>query len=220
MDQRDVLAVRPEPGLVLLHDLGAFAASASSEPAKVDCHDSFTLAPAISSADVLNNSFGGTGSECKRGSETINLNNAFACRTCTSTDGGSCRFFGEDMDLADINGDGLRELIIGSPSETVLQGSRAIERAGIVHIYMGDKGATGIADTGTTILAPDPQAGQGFGTAVAAAATGNLDQDGHGKSKLVVGAPGLGGHVYLFRCSGLQGDAYTKDDPNCNAPEL
>jgi hypothetical protein len=89
-------------------------------------------------------------------------------------------FFGRSVAIADVNGDGMAELIIGNPGETV----DGTPSQGRVYVFDG-RGQTILR----SLTVPDPAScnavlGCGFGYSVSAA-----DVNGDGAADIVVGAP-------------------------------
>ncbi len=95
--------------------------------------------------------------------------------------------------VADVNGDGFDEVVVGD-----YLGSHDGKDSGVVHIYMGDPG--GIAAASEVVLAPpDAMDGEWFGYAVAA--VGDVDKDGYDEvavSALRREEEDYSGAVFLF----------------------
>lgn len=98
--------------------------------------------------------------------------------------------FGQALAVADIDGDGFDDIIVGAPGEGVGWGKRARSNAGAVHIIYGsENGASGtnskwfFQDSASW---PDKsETGDFFGASVDAA-----DIDGDGAADIVIGIPG------------------------------
>jgi hypothetical protein len=87
--------------------------------------------------------------------------------------------FGATLDSADFNGDGVDDLAVGAPGETV-----ALARAaGAVSVFYA--GGAGLAGPGPTLLQDNPEAGDLFGAALV---SGSFRHNG--SFDLAVGAPG------------------------------
>jgi|GEM_PF-3777252 len=97
--------------------------------------------------------------------------------------------FGTTSVVADFNGDGLDDVAIGAPSETV----GGVEQAGAVYIYTMRTTGLAYLQTVTANTGGFPIASSGrFGSSLAA-----RDMNGDGKAELVVGCPSciVSGHV-------------------------
>jgi hypothetical protein len=106
--------------------------------------------------------------------------------------------FGSSLATADFDGDGFDDLAIGVPLEDL--GPSPIANAGAVAVLHGS--ASGLTASGNDFLFSDPEAGDRFGTAVAAD-----DMFGGLEADLAVGAPaenGNIGRVSRFLGPGLQ----------------
>ncbi len=94
--------------------------------------------------------------------------------------------FGWALTAGDFNDDGLDDLAVAAPGESIGE----IGDAGVVHVFAGS--AEGISLAGNQVLSEDtpgvpgvPEANDRFGTSLAAG-----DFDGGGTSDLVIGVPG------------------------------
>ncbi len=113
---------------------------------------------------------------------------------------------GASQDLGDINGDGRRDLIVGSPGGSIVPGA--------VYVLLGGpdrSGETSLATAEIVITSGVP--GNLFGYATAA---GNvLNADGTNPKNLAIGAPGANGGrgaVYLYTTGWGIGTAKTEAD--------
>lgn len=88
-------------------------------------------------------------------------------------------------DLADVNGDGADDYLIGAQRESSLEGHLS---AGRVHVYSGST-----HQVLATLQSPSPQAGGMFGVSV----RGVPDMDGDGAGEILVGAVGEGASAGL-----------------------
>ncbi|TAK67068.1 MAG: hypothetical protein EPO22_03245, partial [Dehalococcoidia bacterium] len=95
--------------------------------------------------------------------------------------------FGQSVAVADTDGDGTPDIIVGAYNESL--GAFT----GIGHVYVFS-GATGLLTR--TLISPNPESGEHFGIAVAAADTNN-----DGKADIIVGSPNetVGGNVQQGR---------------------
>ncbi len=100
--------------------------------------------------------------------------------------------FASSLAVADLNGDGYADLIVGSPNTS------EASRTGRVYIFFGGPTLRDTPDL--TLEEPAPQAGSAFGYALA---TGDLNGDG--KNDLAIGAIGASvggrsraGRVYIY----------------------
>ena len=120
-------------------------------------------------------------------------------------------FGGSVNSIADLTGDGVREVLIGAPRETVSSGGTDYARAGRLYVMNGATGATL-----HTLESDNPEQDGNFG--VSSDAVG--DVDGDGEPDVVVGAKGeavngsdSAGRAYVF--SGATGTllyTLTSDD--------
>lgn len=129
---------------------------------------------------------------------------------CTDSAGGSTLTcanggFGSSLAIGDANGDGKGDLLVGAPY-TAVEGR-------------GNAGAAYLLPGGTTLGDPvvlvtsAPHANDTLGISV----TFLPSQLGPGqtpRAEPVAGAPGHGA-VFVFLCSGLEGDSPTSDAPRC-----
>jgi hypothetical protein len=93
--------------------------------------------------------------------------------------------FGSSVAAGDVNGDGFDDLAIGVPGEDV--GATPKGNAGAAHVIFGS--STGLVTAGNAFITIDPESGDRFGTAVAAA-----DMFGGPEADLAVGGPGEDGN--------------------------
>jgi hypothetical protein len=98
--------------------------------------------------------------------------------------------FGQALAVADIDGDGYDDIIVGAPGEGVGWGSRLRNSAGAVHIIYGSE--NGASGTNSKWFFQDSagwpdksETGDFFGAAIDAA-----DLDGDGAADIVIGIPG------------------------------
>ena len=111
--------------------------------------------------------------------------------------------FGTVVGAADVNGDGLRDVVIGAPSA-----SNGAARTGAAYVFLAPLAGTYVAgvDHDAKILSNAP--GSRFGSSFLALP----DQDLDGSEELLIGAPmdesfrARGGAVYGFLGASLQGD--------------
>lgn len=126
---------------------------------------------------------------------------------------GDAPFFGTALLVADLNEDGLDDLVVGSPDGA---NSR-------VYVFMsgGTAGSRSLEDTPTYTLQPEDGGAVEFG-----AALGLADLDGDGTPELLVGDPGAPfgtntGRVHIFKAAWSQGDPVGEEavvgDPSAKA---
>jgi len=108
----------------------------------------------------------------------------------------SSAYFGTSVAMGDVNGDGLRDIIAGSPGSEVPR----LPNAGRAFLFLSGTELTGVLNTNVTLQAPDPEDNARFGQAVAVA-----DFNGNGVDDVAVGAPSAtvdgvadAGRVYIF----------------------
>ena len=100
--------------------------------------------------------------------------------------------FGAALAVGDLDGDGTPEVLVGDPGAEVAGAGRA----GAVHVFVRDGAGW---RRGAALYDAAPSAGQRLGTTLA---TGPV----RGRTEPFVGSPGSG-EVFVFYCSGLDGDA-------------
>lgn len=103
--------------------------------------------------------------------------------------------FGLALAIADLTGDGLGELIVGAPSADV-DGTAG---AGAIYVFGGDATISQVGRATQVLRHPSPEDNATLGRTVAAVP--GLD----GRFEVAAGAPGAD-RVYLYLCSGLEGD--------------
>jgi hypothetical protein len=101
--------------------------------------------------------------------------------------------FGAAVLVADLDGDGRGEILVGDPGAAV----GGTSNAGVVFVFRHD-GAGGL-ETAAVLADAMPEDGQHLGASLAAAPTA-------GRVEPFVGAPGSG-EVFVFYCSGISGDS-------------
>jgi hypothetical protein len=91
--------------------------------------------------------------------------------------------FGSAMVVADLNGDGIDDLIVGAPTAESVEGE--VFEAGAVHVFYGPLASYLTTAEGSLVLL-----GQEVGERLGAALASNGDWDGDGHVDLLVGSPG------------------------------
>lgn len=123
---------------------------------------------------------------------------------CPDTpDGVSCAResqFGATLAIGDLDGDGAGELLVGAPEAAVDD----VTAAGAVFVFRGAASLTNLDAEVTVLRHSTPTTGASLGTALAVSP--GLDDAGVRRDEPVVGAPGAN-RVYVFLCSGLDGDS-------------
>jgi hypothetical protein len=95
-------------------------------------------------------------------------------------------YFGEEMRMADINHDGIDDLVVAAPDMSISFLYSTADEAGEVYTFEGGSGWTGSlteADAGWTVLGAD--VGDGFGSTMLF-----HDLDGDGDDEWTIAAPG------------------------------
>ncbi len=90
--------------------------------------------------------------------------------------------FGAALALADVNGDGYDDLLVGAPDHAADAGKLA--GAGAVYVYFGGRAGLSSSSTPDQVLEGSDK-GMAFGSAIVA--VGDVDQDGYGD--IVIAAP-------------------------------
>jgi hypothetical protein len=129
--------------------------------------------------------------------------------------------FGATLVAGDFDGDGIDDLAVGAPDETIFDIPNEIAQAGAVAVFPGRQGGLGpgfqlFTSDATRDGEPDlPGITDYFGRTLA---TGDFDGDGY--DDLAVGAPDRGGHILVWpgSASGIvveAGKSLIPDDFGC-----
>lgn len=134
--------------------------------------------------------------------------------TCPDIEGIDCTpgSFGSALAVGDVDGDGLGDLVVGMPMAEV----DGHEGAGAVFVYRGAAALTDLDVEVRALTSSSPSAGAELGTSVATV-PGLIANETSGvrRDEPVAGAPGID-RVYVFLCSGLDGDTpETTGSPLC-----
>ncbi len=127
--------------------------------------------------------------------------------TCEESSGISCtgNVFGYAMHIADVNADGFGELMIGAPFAAVGDTGSA----GVVYVYPGGVGGAGALPP-AVLKSSDPSANGNLGRAI------TTFQSSPGRWEIVAAETGSSpAHLFVFLCSGLNGDAASSVAPQC-----
>ena len=108
--------------------------------------------------------------------------------------------FGATLAIGDLDGDGASELLVGAPGAAVDD----VSEAGAVFVFRGSSRLADLDAEITVLRHSAPSTGASLGAALAIAP--GLDDAGVRRDEPVVGAPGAN-RVYVFLCSGLDGDS-------------
>lgn len=134
--------------------------------------------------------------------------------SCPDLEGVDCAAgsFGAALSIGDVDGDGTGDLIVGTPMAEV----DGVGGAGAVFVFQGAASLTDLDRTVVALTASSPSSGAGLGTSVAVipGAVANASS-GARRVEPVAGAPGAD-RVYVFLCTGLDGDSpSTTDGERC-----
>lgn len=123
---------------------------------------------------------------------------------CPSVEAADCdetSAFGQTMAIGDLDGDGVGDLLVGAPLATVDK----VSTAGAVFVFRGGElRSLGSTDRVVVLRHSLPVTGARLGAALTVAPGG--EEAAGRRDEPVVGAPGVS-RVYVFLCSGLEGDS-------------
>ncbi len=123
--------------------------------------------------------------------------------SCPTAEGITCdesSNFGASLAVGDIDGDGIQDLVVGAPNAEV-DGRGG---AGAIFVFAGTSVITNLDDEFAALAHSSPTTNANLGLALSTV-PGQMGAAGR-RDEIIAGAPGVN-RVYVFLCSGLDGDS-------------